>query len=396
MHLHLDPVGGAAGDMFAAAMLDLHPDWEEALRADLEAAGLGAFIDVRSRPHRDHALTGRRFEVLEHGGHPEHASHRRYREIGELLARATLAPEVRERALDMFAILARAESRVHGVAVDDVSFHEVGEWDSIGDITCAAWLIERTAGATWSCAPLPAGSGRVKTAHGLLAVPAPASALILEGFPVYQDALEGERITPTGAAILRHLDPSFSPMRTPRRLAGTGTGFGTSVFEGISNVLRITAFEEMDDAGEESVAVCQFEVDDQTPEDLAVALERLRDASGVLDVLQSPAFGKKGRLVARVQILARPEHLDGTVERCFLETTTLGVRWQIVRRKVVSRQTETRWVEGRSVRVKRAERPGDAVTSKAEIDDLADLDGGLASRERVRRTAEETDPETRG
>ena len=388
MHLHLDPVGGIAGDMFAAALIDLRPALAGELQSAFDVAGFSTRVRLRSFRHRDHGLSGQRFEVEDLAPGGTHA-HRSYRDIRALLGESPLDAPVRDRALAMFELLARAEGGVHGVPMDEVSFHEVGAWDSIADIVAAASLIESFPDATWSCAPLPLGSGRVETAHGRLPVPAPATARLLEGYPVYQDGIIGERITPTGAAILRHLDPSFSPLARALRLTGSGMGFGSRVLEGTSNTLRVLALEEVEAAAtSEPILVCQFEVDDQTPEDLAVALENLRASVGVIDVMHASVSGKKGRLGAQIQLLVQPDSLTDALERCFIETSTLGVRWQTVQRAVLDRETASFEIGGRTVSVKQARRPGGTTTSKAEMDDLGLEPGGLAARERVRREAE--------
>jgi len=169
----------------------------------------------------------------------------------------------------------------------------------------------------------------------------------------------------------------------------TGTGFGTKTFPGLSNVLRLLAFEEpaAPYTSSDRVAQVEFEVDDQTAEDLAVALDRLRAHPAVLDVLQVPAFGKKGRMTAHIQILAEPEHADSVFEACFVETATLGLRWQLVERCILPRSHATVDVGGRSVRVKVAARPG-APSAKAESDDLRSINGGRSERESLRRAAE--------
>ena len=250
---------------------------------------------------------------------------------------------------------------MHGILVEDVTFHEVGAWDSIADVVCAAWLIDSLEPASWSCAPLPLGGGLVRTAHGMLPVPAPATALLLRGFPSRHDGVEGERVTPTGAAILRHLEPAFDLAGLEGRIAGTGHGFGTRRLPGMSNVLRALVLEPVHEPHawrEETIGVCSFEVDDQTAEDLAVGLDRLRAADGVLDVVQTPVIGKKGRMAASVRVLARPAVREPLIERCFAETATLGVRWQTVRRAALEREEAVADVAGEPVRIKRAHRAG--------------------------------------
>jgi uncharacterized protein (TIGR00299 family) protein len=386
--IHLDPVGGVAGDMFVAALLDAWPELQGGLREALRAAQLPESVAIGVLSHKDHALSGTRFQVEDRAG--TRHTHTPFRVIRERISGSALASGVAERALDIFALLAEAEASVHAMPVDEVEFHEVGAWDSIADIVGAAFLIDAVGSARWSTASLPLGSGRVKSAHGALPVPAPATALLLEGFAVHDDGLEGERVTPTGAAILRHLQPTYRPPGEPARIVRSGMGFGTREFPGISNVLRVLILEELTPGlGEEQIAVVRFEVDDQSPEDLAVGLDHLRELDGVVDVLQSPAFGKKGRLTSQVQVLADADALEPVIRACFTETTTLGVRWRAERRAVLERTTETYVGRQGSVRVKSATRPAGGVTGKAELDDVAEAPGGRAGRDRLRREAEQ-------
>ena len=394
MHIQLDPVGGIAGDMFAAAVLDAWPEFEPALVAAFERAGLNAIATFARVDHADHALAGSQFTVHEAGGpdrgpHPHDHAHHLYRDIRALLGECDLDAGVRARALDIFARLAVAESAVHGADIEDVSFHEVGAHDSIADIVCAAWLIERL-DATWSCGPLPIGRGRADTSHGLLPVPAPATVELLRGMVVDQDTHRGERVTPTGAAIVAHLAPSFEPLPGPMRLDRSGTGFGTSRFSGMSNIVRLLAFDHEPGASalRERIAVCEFEIDDQTGEDLALALDRLRDLDGVMDVSSHAINAKKGRLAVHVRLLTRIAAVESALDGCFRETTTLGVRWHEVSRAALARTSATVMVDGRPIRVKSAHRPGEARTSKAEIDDLAPGAAGHAEREKLRASAE--------
>jgi pyridinium-3,5-bisthiocarboxylic acid mononucleotide nickel chelatase len=384
VRIHLDPLGGIAGDMFIAALLDAWPELADGAIAAVRAAGLGDEVSLAHRRHDDGTLTGSRFEV----GRPAGSGHDHvhWRRLRERLLASALAPEVAGRAAAIFALLAEAEAEVHGRPVEEVTFHEVGAFDSVADIVAGAHLIETLGARGWSVGPLPLGSGRVRAAHGELPVPAPATVRLLRGFSCFDDGRPGERVTPTGAAILRHLAPAHGLGRAPMRLQRAGYGFGTKRFAGISNVLRVLAFDPVEAAGEaagEQVAVIRFEVDDQAPEDLAVGLDNLRAIEGVLDVLQAPAFGKKGRLVVAVQVLARPERLDEVSRACFVETTTLGLRWTIEARRVLAR----REVSKAGVRVKLATRPGGGRSAKAESDDLR-AGAGFAGRRRRRLEAE--------
>jgi uncharacterized protein (TIGR00299 family) protein len=393
VHIHLDAIGGVAGDMFIAAVLDAFPEQRDGMLASIAAAGLPAQVHVGIVEHRDHALTGLRFRVTEPHeagalvGAAHHA-HTPFSEIKAHLQASALAPAVRERAIAIFTELARVEAQVHGKSIDTVSFHELGEWDSIADIVGAAHLIEALSPATWSVSSLPLGRGRARTAHGLLPVPTPATVLLLKGFEFTDDGLEGERVTPTGASILKYLECTQAAERGPRRLLRTGTGFGTKTFPGISNVLRLLAFETVRvTPGADEVAQILFEVDDQTPEDLAIALDKLRAHPSVLDVLQSPAFGKKGRITMRIQMLAEASNLESVFDACFAETTTLGVRYQTMQRRKLARASTTIEAGGRQVRVKVSDRPG-RKTAKIEADDLLNMVGGRAEREQLRAEAE--------
>ncbi|MFO1320739.1 MAG: LarC family nickel insertion protein [Burkholderiales bacterium] len=419
MQIHLDAVGGVAGDMFIAAVTDAFPHLRDGLLTAVRDAGLPDTVLCRFEAGQDHALTGSRFIVelpfrplahdVDHDHSHDHAhghSHPHgheahdhstaagaYADFAELrthLLETTLSPEVKHHAIGIFTILAAAEAKIHGVTLDEVSFHELGEWDSIADIVGAAYLIAALDAQHWTIGTLPLGSGFIRTAHGKLPVPVPATAAILEGYAFVDDGLKGERITPTGAAIVRHLNcHQGHESKMPRVLKRSGYGFGTKRFPGISNVLRVLAFEASPqlvphEASEASVI--GFEVDDQTPEDLAIGLDRIRAQPGVLDVMQSPVFGKKGRIAAHVQVLTEPDARDRIIEACFLETTTIGLRFHNVHRQRLPRDLKVVQVGNHAIRVKVAHRPA-AVTAKAESDDTAQLPGS-DTRMRVRHAAE--------
>jgi len=393
MHIHLDAVGGVAGDMFIAAMLDAFPHQRDGMLAAIRSAGIPAEVHIGLAEHQDHALTGLRFRVIEPRAAESlvalhHHAHTSFADIRAHLQGSALSPAVRDRAIAIFSVLAQAEAKVHGKDIDTVSFHELGEWDSIADIVGAAYLIDALS-ATWSVSTLPLGRGTVKTAHGMLPVPSPATVLLLREFEFTDDGHDGERVTPTGAAILRHLGCTQAPARRSRRLLGTGIGFGTRTFRGMSNVLRVLAFEESSESyGGDAVVQVQFEVDDQTPEDMAIALDKLRAHPSVLDVLQTPAFGKKGRVTMRIQLLAEIDDMESVFAACFSETTTTGLRYHVMQRRKLARTSTAVEAAGRKMRVKVAERLG-RKTAKVEADDLLNVIGGRAERERLQREAEQ-------
>ncbi len=383
--IHLDPLGGIAGDMFVAALLDAFPGFEAATIAAARALTPLVCRTLRHQEgHHQEGLGGLRFEV-EAPAPPAHTS---WCEIRARIATSSLPEPVQAHAIGIFALLAAAEGKVHGVEPEAVTFHEIGAADSIADILAAAWLIEAIGPARWSVAPLPLGAGQITTAHGRMPAPAPATVLLLEGFALIDDGIGGERVTPTGAAILRYLAATPPAPGPARRLAASGTGFGTRRLPGLANCLRVLVFEDAPAAdGERWLGVISFEVDDQSPEDLAVGLERLRALPGVLDALQMPACGKKGRLLTHIQLLVQPDAMAAAADAAFRETTTIGLRTQLVRALALPREAVHAEVEGRSLRVKRVQRPGGA-TAKAEIDDVAAV-AGQAERARLRQAAAE-------
>ncbi len=438
MHIHLDAIGGIAGDMFVAALLDAFPDRTDGVLHAVRLAELAGDVVTRLLDHDDGVLVGKRFDVHkssqsnlqqvshahrhEHGhgtrGHSHHSpahdhvhphdhrhdhqhghdnhhghdhhdhghhhhNHTHWAQLRAELQGSPLANGIKRHAIGIFSELAWAEAEVHGKSVDDVTFHEVGNWDSIADIVAAATLIESLGAPSWSIGFLPMGRGRVKTAHGELPVPAPATALLLEGFALHDDGRSGERVTPTGAAILRYLRPTQGIGTVPKTLRTTGHGFGTRKLPGMSNVLRVLAFERSASTETDSVGIIQFEIDDQTGEELAVALDHLRATPGVIDATQGLTTGKKGRVMASIQVLARPEKMDDAISACFRQTTTLGVRTRVETRTILTR----REVEAGGLRVKIADRPG-GPTAKAESDDVASDATGHRARSAERQQAE--------
>ncbi len=411
MQIHLDALGGMAGDMFAAAVLDAFPEHEAGVLASV--AAVTGEVGCRLVPHNDGVLQGRRFLVERDGApadepshrhhphdHHEHAhphahapqgGHRRWSDIEADLRRAELPAAVRDHAVAIFTHLARAEAAVHGIGVADVAFHEVGASDSIADIVAAAHLVDALGARQWSVGALPLGSGRVRSAHGLLPVPAPATVLLLAGFATLDDGIAGERVTPTGAAILRHLRDLGTPTaHGPRALGRTGIGFGTKTLPGVSNCLRLLVFDEETVpatlATHRELAVIEFEVDDQSAEDLAMGLDRLREHEHVFDVVQMPMFGKKGRVTTHVRALARVDRVTEAIAACFRETTTIGLRHHVVEGAALPRAVTMVEVDGRPVRVKTVERPGGR-TAKAEADDAL-AHATHAARAAIRREAE--------
>ncbi len=386
-HIHLDLLGGMAGDMFVAAVLDALPELRDGLLAALEIDDIATLGRLSVRESSSAGMAGLHVNVELSECEASRHVHRSYRDIRSLLATWPIDLDVCAKAEAIFLLLAESEAAVHGVEPDDVVFHEIGAVDSVIDIIATAWLIDALGSCTWSCSPIPLGAGRVKSQHGPLPVPAPATVRLLHGMPVFTDGIAGERVTPTGAALLRYLAPSFDGPTGVMTLGTTGHGVGTKSLDGIANLLRVLVFEHADAAPHDDVLCCTFEIDDQTPEDLAVALDNLRALHGVVDVVQMPAIGKHGRQCAHIQVLANPGRLEPVVETIFQETTTLGLRWQRVSRRTLPREQVKVAGAGAPVRVKRASRPG-GMTAKAEMADLAGAPGGHEGRRAARADAE--------
>ena len=385
MHIHLNPVGGIAGDMFVAAVLDLFPNLEDPMMEALHKVDSLADINVRLVTHHDSVLTGRKFEVEEKNlDHP----HTHYVDLRAQINDSELSVGARELACSILEHLAGAESVVHGIPLEQVTLHEAGSLDSLTDIVCSAFLIDALGPVTWSCDALPTGRGLVKTDHGELPLPAPAVAHLLTGCPVYDDGRFGERITPTGASILRTLNPEFNSRNYTMILSQIGTGFGNSRFQGISNVLRLIMYDDQaSDLQNETVAVLEFEIDDQSPEDLSIGLDRIREMPGVWDVIQVAATGKKGRITMHVQILAEARYLKEIAVACTTETSTLGVRCRLSERFTVNRETILHEDGESIVPVKVAKRPGGTSTAKVEADYLGKA-GNFSQRKQLKQKTE--------
>lgn len=386
LEIHLDLIGGLAGDMFVAALLDALPQHEALVQRTIHSVLDEREFACHVLEHRDAVLRGRRFQVLRRTARAPlgpataapSAPHASWRSIRDRLEAGSMSAAIRGHAIAMFQLLAEAEGYVHGTHPDAVTFHEVGAWDSIADILGAAALIDASGATRWTASPVPLGGGRVASAHGTLPVPAPATVRLLLGMPTLDDGVVGERVTPTGAAILRYLCPPETPRQTSsvgvRMLMASGSGFGTRSLPNLSNHVRVLCFSPPParPAAERLIDVLEFEIDDQSGEDLSVGLERLRLHDGVLDVTQTPVYGKKGRIMLHVRVLARHDHAQTVSDACFRETTTIGLRHHTVRGIGLARRTETVVVEGHHLRVKVVDRPGGA-TAKTESDDVLAL-----------------------
>jgi uncharacterized protein (TIGR00299 family) protein len=375
----IKPLGGIAGDMFVGACAALRPDLRAACLADLYDAGLPKNVSVGFRQVMVNGFTSTHFEVGQQGGAVVPTGD--YAQIVARLRESTLDRAVLEVALEILRLLGESEAKVHGKPLEHVHFHELADWDSVADIVGAASFIARASVGRWFTAPLPMGGGTANTQHGIITVPAPAVLGLLDGYTFHDDGIMGERVTPTGAAILRYLTDPAETLQGGSLIAD-GFGAGTKRFENLANVLQLLAFETASQTTDR-ITELSFDIDDMTPEELAVATDRLRIVDGVLDVTQTPMIGKKGRAIIGIRVLCRPERSDAIAEACFAETTTLGLRTVQTERRILQREAHPG-----DIRVKSANRPN-GQTAKAESDDLADT-ATLKARRTLARQAEAT------
>lgn len=346
MHVHLDMLGGLAGDMFLAAALNTGLADRREIEQALSGLGFGE-IEVIAEETRRGAIMGTHIEFT---GWPEEAEsdHRYLSSIIDLLEASDLPDEVTDRAIAMFRTLGRSESDVHGIPLEDVHFHECGALDSIFDFVAAAWIIERAGVDSWSCGPVPLGSGTVETDHGTVPVPVPATAKLLDDFDTVTHQVEAELVTPTGATVLRTLrDISPSLERHDGQFQGDGYGAGTRELDTLSNVVRMLVVDPSggrsdlsNHAESDEVARLTAEIDDMSPEHLAEIEEPLEEA-GALDVVVESVGMKKGRRGIRVAVLAPPAAEADVAEALFRHTTTFGMRREQMPRWKLDRRHET-------------------------------------------------------
>ena len=381
LSIRLDAVGGIAGDMFVAALLDARPDLGTRVLSDAAAV----LPEGAGKPSLEEGLSAglhcRRFR-LDAPGETAHTPHATFRDMVSRIEAARLAPGTASHRTALPPPPPDPGAPDPPVPVRRVHSPKCAAGFSLLAAPAAGSIRAALGGAAWRVSAFPRGAGLVRPRHGLLPIPAPATALLLEGFRFRDDGIGGERVTPTGAAILRHLvaDPAAG---AAGRLCATGTGAGTRDLPGQPNILRASLFEIATAAPDgEDVLVLEFEVDDMTGEEIAVAADRLRAAAGVRDVLLIPALGKKGRPVQSFRLLADPLQRDTVQDACFTETATIGLRRHIVRRTVLHRSAAT----AHGTRIKTVARPA-GPDAKAESDDLAAIPG-LAARRAANRLAE--------
>jgi hypothetical protein len=361
---YFDCFAGAAGDMIVGALLDAGCDFDR-LHDALRTLPLqpGDFAISRERVRRG-GLAGVKFTVTVGG-------EQRPRGLGDVLGlidAASLPARAADRARRIFTRLAEAEAEVHGTAVEQVHFHEVGAVDSILDVVGACVAMELLEVERVVCSAVPLGSGRVRTAHGELPVPAPATARLLVGAKT--SPLEGgEATTPTAAAVLATLAERFGPPPA-MELSAVGYGAGTRERDDLPNLLRVLIGRESPRGEADAVVELSANLDDCTGEVLGAAMEKLLSA-GCLDVWAEPIYMKKSRPAWMISALAAPADADEAERILFAETTTLGVRRRYATRAKLVRRFDTVETRYGPVRVKVGRRGGEVLTASPEFDDCA-------------------------
>ena len=392
--LYLDCSMGAAGDMLTAALLELLPD-PDAFVDELNSIGIPHVVFEKSSMQKC-GITGTYISVQAHGTdefdlmteqvHDEHHhEHSSMENIEAVIDGLPVSDKVKTNARAVYSLIAEAESHVHGCPVSEIHFHEVGTLDAIADVTAVCLLMERIAPDIVVASPVHVGSGTVKCAHGILPVPAPATACILRDVPVYGGEIKSELCTPTGAALLKHFVNRFAPMPV-MRVQAIGYGLGNKDFP-VANCLR-AMLGETEDRHTELRYELAANVDDMTAEQVSFATEQLF-AAGAVEVYTLPVGMKKSRPGTLIRAIAAAEKKEAVISAFFRHTTTIGVRETETKRYVLSRSVETRQTTYGTVRIKRSEGYG-VVKEKIEYEDLARIarENGFSleeAKERVER-----------
>ena len=365
--LYLDCGMGAAGDMLTAALLELLPD-RDAFVEELNALGIPG-VGFSAEKCEKCGILGTHMAVTVYGeeesDHPHHHGH-----LGDIRGIVSSLPSPTMVKLDILSVyeeIAQAESHVHGVPVEQIHFHEVGTMDAIADVTAVCLLLHRLAPDKIIVSPVHVGSGQVRCAHGILPVPAPATAYLLRGIPIYGGSIAGELCTPTGAALIKHFATEFGEMPV-MTVSAIGYGMGKKEFPR-ANCVRALLGESEDPADE--IVELRCDVDDMTGETMGFALEQLL-GSGALDAFTVPIGMKKSRPGVLITVLCREEQKEAMAGLLLKHTTTLGVREFPCQRYTLNRTVETVDTPYGPIRKKVSSGYG-VRREKYEYDDLAKI-----------------------
>ena len=357
-----DLIGGVSGDMFVAALLDLGLSLNR-LRGELKKIPTLQF-DISSRKKTIHSLRASQFQVI----CPKHEARRSWKQIRDLIKRSKLDAAVKSTSSEIFAALAAAEAKIHGVPIDEVHFHEVGATDSIVDIVAAVLGVRELGIESFYFSVIPLGRGLVSSMHGALPAPGPATLELLRGLPVVGIDIDTETVTPTGAAIVRTLGKHFAhqPAMTIEKI---GYGAGKKEFAERPNLFRIILGRVDSSAALEEMLVIETNIDDMNPQLFDHVMDRLF-AAGARDVFLAPIQMKKNRPATLLSVIAEPRDRQKLSEIIFKETSTLGLRYYPVSRMILKRETKKVTTRFGEITVKISEQLDGTRRAAPEYDDL--------------------------
>jgi len=388
--LYFDCFAGAAGDMILGALLDAGLPFDELKRAlgSLAVEGWDVSVDKVVKA----GVTATKFRVLEHAhadhhhhdgqdhAHHDDGGHRSLKEIFAAIDRSSLSANGKARAIKMFRRLGEVEAAIHNMPLDRIHLHEVGALDSIIDIVGAVFALEWFNADRVVVSPINVGGGMVKSAHGTFPVPAPATVALLKDAPVYSSGVQMEMLTPTGALILTEYASAFGPV-PPMTIQRVGYGAGDRELRDTPNVVRVMVGDShtmpeqtgaAHDRASHHVAVLECEIDDMNPQIFGVLMDRLY-AAGALEVFYQAVQMKKNRPGTLMTVVARPADRDRMTDIVFRESTTIGVRHQVLARECLEREMVTVQTPIGPVRFKVARRDGRILNAQPEFEDLAKL-----------------------
>jgi len=357
-----DLIGGVSGDMFVAALLDVGLPLTK-LRSELRKIPSLEF-DLKAARKTVHSIRATQFQVIG----PKKELPRSWKQIRDLIKRSKLGSEIKRTGLEIFTRLAEAEANIHGVAVDKVHFHEVGATDSIVDIMAAAIGIQELGIDALHFSPIPLGRGMTHSRHGPLPVPGPATLELLKGLPTFGVDIEGETVTPTGAALVRALGKGFGaqPGMTIEKI---GYGAGQKEFPDRPNLFRLLIGRVSHVGNSEEMLLLETNIDDMNPQLYDHVMERLF-AAGARDVFLSAIQMKKNRPATLLSVICEPAERERLTKTILQETTTIGVRYHAVNRIILPRQSKKIKSRYGEVTVKIVEQPDGRKRATPEYDDL--------------------------
>lgn len=363
--IYIDGSAGLSGDMFLAALIDLGCSFEKFNR---EINKLNLPIDVSIKETRRLSLRALKVDVKVEKGI---SCPRKWKDIQQIILRSHFSSAVKEKSLSIFKNLFKAESRVHGCPFEEVHLHEAGADDALVDILGCSLLLEELGVEKLYSSPLNIGRGWIKTSHGNFPVPPPAVAELLKGLPVYSAWAETELVTPTGAAIASTLIDKFIqfPQLCYQKI---GCGAGEKDLPGFPNILRLFYGKKINLNQDEQIYLLETNIDDSNPQILASFMEKAL-SMGALDVYLTPVFMKKNRMATKLTILTAVDKIEILTRELFKETTSIGVRYFPVFRRILERSFSEVEIYGEKIRMKRAFLDGEEINAQPEFSDCVKI-----------------------